>query len=95
MAQLVILIALIITILIIMFVKQDFKSQEETIEGKKYRRIHGAFNIDQYFGNDKLIKDSDWAKQKNNGPNPQKRKQFGYKQCLGAKMVCIVDEKGL
>ena len=74
-----------IAMLIIKFVWQDFKLQEEAIEGKKYRRIHGAFNIDQYFEDDKLIKDLDWTKQIDYGPDPKKHEGFRYRLSFNSK----------
>lgn len=47
------------------------RKQKKLLEGLEYRRIHGRFDISQYVGQGRAIKNLSWKKQRNTGPDPK------------------------
>lgn len=90
-----IIVALIIVAIVFVFLKYDKNEQNVAIKGQKYRKEHGAFQLQQSVQDNGLIKEKEWLQQKNKGFKPESyTKRITYKNHF-EDCECLVQKRGL
>lgn len=86
--------AVIIAIIVLRFLRYDYKEQATTIIGNDYRREHGEYSVEDFIETT-LVKSRQWLRQKNGGAEPKLyKKEIEYTEHF-EECNLLVPKKGL
>lgn len=83
-----------ISVIILSYLRKDYVKQKNTINAQEYRINNGIFSLDQEIYSRNFIKNKNWLKQKNKGPNPELyKKEIKYIYHLNNFDKLILDKR--